>query len=379
VGGRLVPRGEGAPAEARYGAFVSRSRIVAAGLALVAFVITLGSLKRGEGNDLDAVGVLLAALATLPLAAWRRGPLAVFALTAAASAVTNALAYPLGPPVGPTIALFFVGLAGSEERSERRRTAAVVIGLFTAHIAGDAIGHDRLPFPELLFGSVIWTGAWLAGERTRLRHQRRADLEERAVADERTRIARDLHDSVGHAINVILVQAGAARLLHERDPERSRAALETLEGVARDTIGEIDHMVRALRDEPTRAPVGLAALDGLVARHREAGLSVAVEVSGETKMLPPAVDQAAFRILQEALTNAARHGSGDVEVELAYGARALEIDVANPAAGGATPTSGGLGLVGMRERAELLGGSLETESKDGRFVVRARLPYGGRG
>ena len=358
---------------------MSRSKLIAAALALGAFVVTLATLKRGEGNDLDALGVLLAALATLPLAVWRRGPLAVFALTAGASALTNALGYPLGPPVGPTIALFFVGLAGSEERSERRRTAAVVVGLFAAHIAGDAIGHDRLPFPELLFGSVIWTGAWLAGERTRLRRQRRADLEERAVADERTRIARDLHDSVGHAINVILVQAGAARLLQDRDPERSRAALETIEEVARDTIGEIDHMVRALRDEPTRAPVGLAALHGLVARHREAGLDVDLDVSGDSRALPPAVDQAAFRILQEALTNAARHGSGGVEVSLGFGARALDLSVANPAAGGGGTAFGGLGLVGMRERAELLGGSLETESTDGRFVVRARLPYGGRG
>jgi signal transduction histidine kinase len=372
---------------------VSRSKLIATGLALGAFVVTLGMLKRGEGNDLDAVGVVLAALATLPLAAWRRGPLAVFALTAGASALTNALGYPLGPPVGPTLALFFVGLAGAEERSERRLTAAVVVGLFAAHIAGDAIGHDRLPFPELLFGSVIWTGAWLAGERTRLRRQRLSDLEERAVraereaeqqrrlaaAEERTRIARDLHDSAGHAINVILVQAGAARLLRERDPERSRAALETIEEVARDTIGEIDHMVRALRDEPTRAPVGLAALDGLVARHREAGLDVALDVSGDSRTLPPAVDQAAFRILQEALTNAARHGSGGADVAVGYGARALELEVANPAAAGGGTASGGLGLVGMRERAELLGGSLETESTDGRFVVRARLPYGGRG
>ena len=355
---------------------MTRSRLLDAALALGAFAATLALLHAGDGRDLDALGVLLAALASLPLFFWRRGPLAVFAITALASAVTNTIASPDGPPIGPTVALFFVGLAGSEDRAQRRTTAAVVVGLFAAHFGAAAIGEDRFPFPEILFGAVIWTVAWLAGERTRLRRQRIADLEERAVVEERTRIARDLHDSVGHAINVILVHAGAARLLHERDPQRSRAALETLEDVARDTIGDIDHMVRALRDESTRAPVGLAALDGLVARHREAGLTVELDVSGQKPPLPPAVDQAAFRILQEALTNAARHGRGGAKVSLVYGLGAVELDVANAVADGASATSSGLGLVGMRERTELLGGSFETEASNGRFRVHVRLPYG---
>ncbi len=372
--------------------------MIDAGIAVLAFVLTLGMLKGGErANDLDALGVVLAALATWPLVLRRRNALAVFAVTAAASAATNLLGYPLGPPIGPTLALFFVGLAGAEERSARRRTVVVVAALFALHIAATAIGERDVPLPELLFGSVVWTGAWLAGERTRLRRQRLLDLEERAVraereaeqqrrlaaAQERTRIARDLHDSAGHAINVILVQAGAARLLHERDPERSRAALETIEEVARDTIGEIDQLVRVLRDDRgdgVEPPPGLAALDGLVSRHRAAGLDVAVNVSGERRSLPPAVDQAAFRILQEALTNAARHGSGGAELALDYREATLELRVANPlASAGDTRAGGGLGLVGMRERAALLGGRLETEAADGRFVVRVQLPYAGHG
>jgi signal transduction histidine kinase len=373
---------------------VSRSKLIDGAVALGALASTLVLLGVGDGDarDLDGLGVLLAALSTLPLALRRRGPLAVFAFTAGASAGLNALGYSLGPPIGPTVALFFVGLAPDEDSTSRRRTLAVVAALLAAHLGSVAVGYDRFPFPELLFGLVVWTGAWLAGERTRLRRQRLADLEERAVraereaeqqrrlaaAEERTRIARDLHDSAGHAINVILVQAGAARLLHERDPERSRDALATIEEVARDTIGEIDQLVRVLRDEPTRAPVGLAGLDSLVARHRSTGLEVGVEVSGSHRQLSPALDQAAFRIVQEALTNAARHGGGGgARILVAYAPEALELEVTNPASasdGAAAP--GGLGLVGMRERAALLGGSIETELAGGRFRLRARLPYG---
>jgi signal transduction histidine kinase len=227
------------------------------------------------------------------------------------------------------------------------------------------------------------------GDRVRLRRERVANLEERALqaeretererrlaaAEERTRIARDLHDSAGHAINVILVHAGAARLLAEKDPARSRAALATIEDLARETLVEIDGLVSALREDEERAktPIGLAALDALVKRHRDAGLEVDVRISGARRTLGPAVDQAAYRILQESLTNALRHGSGATDVSVDYGEDALEIGVTNPAdADGAKP---GHGIVGMRERASLLGGSIDAGSQNGSFRVRARLPY----
>jgi signal transduction histidine kinase len=224
-----------------------------------------------------------------------------------------------------------------------------------------------------------------------LRRERVANLEERArqaeretvrerrlaAAEERTRIARDLHDSAGHAINVILVHAGAARLLAEKNPARSREALATIESLARETLGEIDQLVGALRDDEDRAqsPIGLAALDALVKRHRDAGLEVALEVSGDRRALPPATDQAAYRILQESLTNALRHGAGRADVTLAYDANELEIQVDNPARRDG-PAAAGHGIVGMRERASLLGGSVEYESTNGLFRVRARLPCG---
>jgi signal transduction histidine kinase len=345
--------------------------------------------------------VVLAALASLPLVAWRRAPLAVFALTAAASAVLNGLSYPPGPPLGPTVALYLLALSGGRTRRSRWATGVVVVAVFVAHVGAAAVAEGEFPTVALLFGALVWGGAWVIGDRVRQRRARIAELVDRArraereaererrlaAAEERTRIARDLHDSAGHAINVILVQAGAARLLSKQDPERSRVAIETIEEVARETLGEIDHLVRALReddlpDEGTdtvEPPLGLAALETLAERHRSVGLTVDLDESGSRRPLSPGLDQAAYRILQEALTNAARHGNGSAHVQIGFRPSALELVVTNPTRPGSPPGDVGHGIVGMRERASLLGGSLDAGATDGRFRVRARLPYGGEG
>jgi signal transduction histidine kinase len=367
------------------------------GLALLVFglsVAMLAGISEDEpGKNLDATAVLLLALASLPLAARRRAPLGVFVVTAAASSVLVGLGYPPGPPIGAAVALFFVGLHPAETRTGLRVTATVVVGLFAAHVVGVAIGHEgEFPLVGPMLGVILWGGAWVAGDRVRMRRERIAELEERlrraeqeaererrlAAAEERTRIARDLHDSAGHAINVILVQAGAARLLSDRDPARARAALATIEEVARETVGEIDRLVRVLRedgsdDDAVDPPVGLAGLTTLVERARAGGLDVTVDYRGERPPLEPAVDQAAYRILQEALTNAAQHGEGPAKVEIAFDAAALSLTVANPLAGGPAGTPG-LGLAGMRERAVLLGGTFFAGPSDGGFAVRVRLP-----
>jgi signal transduction histidine kinase len=352
-------------------------------LAVIAFAAQLAILARHGGpgmvpgdQTLDAVGVVLAAIATLPLLFWRRNVLAVFVLTTIASCTLNLLHYPPGPPVGATIALFLFAAAGGVTR----RTVAVVTFLLGAHVATAGIGEGSFPTAPLVFGIVVWTLAVFVGERARLSRERRAALDQRARADERTRIARDLHDSVGHAINVILVQAGAARLLRERDPERSEAALQTIEDVARQTITEIDALVRALRDDDggnghVEAQPGLAALDTLLSRHRLTGLDVTVHREVAPRPLPRRVDQAAYRILQEALTNAARYGTGRAEIDVRSSEKELELTVRNPVSDPtASAEGGGHGLTGMRERAELLSGSLTTGVDDGAFIVHAHLP-----
>jgi signal transduction histidine kinase len=361
----------------------------------VAFGLTLAILAGGRGasRDLDAPGVVLALAATLPLLARRRSPLAVFAVTAAASAALNGLGYAQGPPFGPTVALFFVA-SDERTRSRLRDTAAVVLAVFAVHLAATAASEGGFPTTPILFGVVVWGGAWVLGDQIAQRRQRQADLAERAsraerdtlrearlaAAEERTRIARDLHDSAAHAINVILVQAGAARLLQERDPSAVREALATIEDVARETIGDIDQLIRGLREddvgEPIEAPAGLAAVATLAARHRAAGLEVDVRVDGPARVLAPGVDQAAYRIVQESLTNAARHGGDRASVGIDYGPDGLGLTVTNAIGDGGSQTApDGHGILGMRERAALLGGTFEAGVTGGTFRVHARLPY----
>jgi signal transduction histidine kinase len=367
-------------------------------VALAALALTVALLANGHGSarGIDLPGVALAGAATLPLILHRRSPLGVFALTTAASAVIYGLGYQTGPPFGPTVALFYVA---NDDRARSRvgRTAAVVFGMFAVHLAASSISEGGFPTTPILFGVVVWGAAWGIGDAARGRRARRAELAERAAraehdtarerrlaaAEERTRIARDLHDSAAHAINVILVQAGAARLLQERDPDAARSALSTIEDVARETIGEIDQLVRGLREDgaapdAVEPPTGLGALETLVERHRTAGTAVDVRVQGRPRPLAPSLDQAAYRILQESLTNAARHGNGSAAVAIAYAEARLELDVENPLAPAAAeaPMDGGHGILGMRERAALLGGTLAVERRDGAFHLRAELPYG---
>jgi signal transduction histidine kinase len=369
-----------------------------AAIALGVFAGSIGLLVAGEhqqGRELSAAGVLFAALASLPVFWVRRAPLPVFVFTGLASIGLQLVADPDGPPLGATLALYWVAAAGTWPRSR----FALALGLVVAIFAGHLVTSGEFLDTGMLFGAALWTGAWLAGDRTRLRRERMAALEERAMraereaererrlaaAEERGRIARDLHDSAGHAMNVILVHAGLGRIKSADDPESAREAFATIEEVARESVGEIDQMVRVLREHAAlppggnevEPPPGLAAFDGLVEQHRAAGLRVTTEISGERRPLPPSVDRGAYRILQEALTNAARHGNGSAQVEFAYRPDALEVNVANPLPhehsnhGG----GGGHGVIGMRERAALLGGSLEAGATGRRFQLHAWLPF----
>jgi signal transduction histidine kinase len=379
---------------------LSRSHLLSdAALAVAVFALSLGLLA-ASGTDLqdghgavDAPGVLLTALASLPLVARRAAPLGVFVVMGVASVVLRAIAEPAGPPLGPTVALYFLAAGSNESRAQVRLTVTLAAALLVAHVTAMGLHDGGFPGTAIAFGVVVWGGAWLAGDRARLRHERMAELEQRALraereaererrlatAEERTRIARDLHDSAGHAINVILVHAGLGRLRAEHDPS-ARETFGTIEDVARQIVADIDQLVAALRDDASEPdvepPPGLAALERLTQRHRAAGLDVTTGIHGDRRPLSPSVDRGAYRILQEALTNTARHGNGSAEIDIAFSPSALEITVANPVGPdqAAPDTRGGYGLIGMRERAALLGGSLDATVRNGRFCVHARLP-----
>jgi len=347
---------------------------------------------------LDALGVVLSCASALPLFARRRVPATTYAITALATLSLLYLRFPVDVPLGVAVAAYTLSMAyGANPSAVRRRLALLAVLAFIPAVAVVMAGNGLAVWEssaELLSWLGILGGIWVAGDRTRLRREQVAHLRERverakhdaererslAAAQERTRIARELHDSAGHAINVILVQAGAARLLHERDPQRSREALHTIEEVARTTIGEIDRMVRVLREDGVAGPppADPGALEELVARHRVTGLRVTTRIEPPRRPLPDSVAWATYRIVQEALTNAARHGSGEADVAVRPGADVIEISVTNPVTPGEPrPARSGHGIIGMRERATLLGGTLETTERGGMFRLRARLPLPG--
>jgi signal transduction histidine kinase len=337
-----------------------------------------------EATEPDGLGFALVLLTVLPLFWRRRAPFLVLLATLAPSLALAALGYGVHAHVAPAVALYT--FAAQPARGRIWPVAAVAAVAYAALVVTEAI---TVPFSleDYIIPAFIWGGAWLAGDRRRVALLRAADERERqrsaqelAVAEERARIARELHDSAGHAINTILVQAGAARVLHERDPGRSRAAIETIEEVARETLEDIDRIVGLLREESetARAPLpGVEQIQALAERMRAGGVPVELSDDGDFRRpLPRAVDQAAYRIAQESLTNAARHGAGTVELAVRRGPDALELTVVNPVAAGAVRRpGGGRGIPGMRERAKLLGGSLEAGRDGARFRVHARLPY----
>lgn len=367
------------------------------GPAAVAFAAFAGSVlvllhggllvtQRGPG-DLDAVGVMLFGLSTLPLLAARRSPFAVFVITAVANVMLAAFVYPIGLPLGPTVALYLLASTRDETSRTIGRTVAIASVLLGGYVGGAAYAEATFPGFELSHLGLLWSAAWFAGERTRLRREQIAELKREAqrerllaAAEERARIARDLHDSAGHAINVIAVHAGAARLRHPDDPDRSLQALEAIEDLARRTAEDIDRIVGALREPGTvdavEVPPGLASLDTLLAQHTAAGLDVTRANTGTPRHLGAVVDQAAYRILQESLTNASRHGTGAATVEVAFDDTAVALTVTNPVEPRPLqPGNGGHGLVGMRERAARLDGTFDVRDSNGTFRVSARLPY----
>jgi signal transduction histidine kinase len=334
-----------------------------------------------EPDGLSFALVLLSALALL----WRyQHPRAVVLATLALSLALAALSYGVHAPVAPAVALYAFAV-----RPRRARTWPVLATAIAGWAALVLIEVAITPYAvaDYLLPGLVWAGAWLIGDRRRFLRARVADQVDQArhehelvVAEERARIARELHDSAGHALNTILVQAGAARVLRERDSERSAQAVATIEDLARETIEEIDRIVGLLREdqEMDRSPLpGIDQIPALVERQRAGGLDVHLTIDGEPDRRPPTpISRAVYRIAQESLTNASRHGTGSAAIAVKLGPDALELSVANPVTTHVEPRpGGGRGIAGMRERAELLGGSLHAGRNGSRFELRAQLPY----
>jgi len=343
-------------------------------------------------QQLDPLGGTLLAIGALALIGRRRWPVATLGVALAATLTFVLLDYPNGPIwLALIFALFNVMIRGYRLVA----WGTLVLGYAAFMWLPYLVGAD--PRPPSLPGAV-GIGAWLlvlgsVAEIARIRRERsleasrmRAEEARRRASEERLRIARELHDVLAHNISLINVQAGVALHLIDEQPEQARTALAAIKQASKEALGELRSVLSVLRqaDEqpPPRAPApSVARLDGLVSRASGAGLKVRTEVSGTPRTLPAGVDQAAFRIVQEALTNVARHaGPATATIRVGYGEHDLTVQVDDNGKGTGQPSTsgGGNGIPGMRERASALGGELEAGPRPGGgFRVLARLPLNG--
>jgi signal transduction histidine kinase len=349
-----------------------------------------------------AVGLVLAQ--TLPLAWRRRHPLTVSLVTGLATAGYGLAPYPdlaMPIPIGGVVGMYSVAAWGG-------RRAALGSGGVAAVVAVVSLSLPRTDadLVDAAFVSLALAGAWLLGDRARVQRVLAAELQERAlrlegeradearraVASERARIARELHDVVAHHVSMMVVQAEAGPVVVEHDPARAAGAFEAIAATGRQALVEMRRLLGMLRGDEEPAPSlapqpGLAEVPSLVEQVGRAGLRVELVVEGTRAALPAGVDLSAYRIVQEALTNAVKHGGpGRAVVLVRYGERELQLrvwDGGRPAAGNGAPPPGrpetapGRGLLGMQERVALFGGELRAgPGPDGGFTVDARIPIG---
>jgi signal transduction histidine kinase len=333
-----------------------------------------------------ALGFALVTLAAGSLAWRRRAPLIVVVVVAAAVSTASLLGY------WPEFVIpLWIAVYSAAANCDRDRLARVMVPVAVLTSAAIGIGERSergLNWVQVLadlvvtFGVPLMLGRMTFNRRRRVAHDR--DLATReAVAAERAAIARELHDIVAHHMSVMVVQAGAARAVGESDPAAASDALRQIEASGRTGLAEMRRLLGILKAEGNgdgRMPQpGLADLGKLVDSMRATGLAVDAIVEGSPRPLPPGVDLSAYRIVQEALTNALRYAGGaSARVVVRYQSDALELEIADegPGTPGGQQRPGGHGLIGMRERAQLFGGEFVAGPRPGGgFLVRARLPF----
>jgi signal transduction histidine kinase len=375
---------------------------------VVTLVLVLGAYSEGHPNQQFDVSqfhghpaphptaaLTLVAVAGLALAWRRRYPVTVLAVSTTAVAVYSLLGYVNGAALlAPVLALYAVATQVSARRAVVAAAATLAV-LLAATAANNPLGHfgggfDIIPF---IVAAAVFAGIAVANRRAYVASIRdRAEQDaRRQVDEERLRIARELHDVVAHTMATINVQAGVAAHVLPTQPEAVAEALQAIKTASKEGLRELRAILNVLRqaddtDSVQPAP-GLAQLDALVEGARRAGLPITLAVAGEPFPLPAAVDLAAYRIVQESLTNVIRHaGPADAAVKLRYRADEIAIDVIDtghgPSAGtgpGAVGGTAGHGQAGMRERAAAVGGTVQTGPRPGGgYQVTARLPVHGR-
>jgi signal transduction histidine kinase len=361
-----------------------------AALLVIQLVFThFAAQNQPERRGLDLLAYALLAAAPVALLARRRHPLPVLVVV-----VVVTLAYlAFGYPYGPVFASLVAALVAAVLAGHRRAPWAIALVAVAIHVAVQELEGEPLTWGYIA-GVLAWLTAVLAlaevirGRRERTAEVARTRAEEarRRAGEERLRIARELHDVLAHHISLINIQAGVALHLMESNPGQVREALTTIKQESRDVLRELRSALEVLRGSHESAPKsptpGMDRLDELVKRSQAAGLAVHTMVDGAPRALPAGVDTAAFRIVQEALTNVYRHAhAANATVVVGYGERDLTVQIDDDGTGGPSSLPGtGSGLAGMRERAAALGGSLDAGHRpDGGFRVLARLPLDAAG
>lgn len=350
--------------------------VVGAATITAAFVLVMTAGIEAEASEraFDAVAAALVVVAGGALALHRAAPMAMLVATTAAMTVYSLREYPGGPVYLTTIAAI-LALSVAVGPAKAWLPAAVS----TALLITTGIRDSTLVIHALY---ISWTaGAVMLGGFIRSRRVERDALEERTLQEERVRIARDLHDSVAHNLASISVQAGVGAHVLDQHPEQAREALLAIKRASGAALAELRATLGMLRSgeaAPREPAPGLERVDSLVEGSRSAGLPVEVVIDGSPRPLPPAVDGAAFRIIQESLTNVLRHaGPARAVVTIRHRDEGVEVEVVDdgrgPAPNGAQRP--GHGLAGMRERVSLLGGEFHAgPAAAGGFRVRAKLP-----
>jgi signal transduction histidine kinase len=299
---------------------------------------------------------------------WRRSrPLQVLGVVSVAG--TIALLGGSGDLL-PVVIVAFYSVAQFRPRGVALRAAIVAALPLALVVVLDESGKPYSSLPSLVF----LAGAWVFGDNARARRERQEEDARLAVADERARIARELHDVVTHNVSVMVVQAAAGNDVFDEHPEQAREALRAVEETGREALGELRRLLDVVSGGHTPQP-RLDRLDALVEHVRRAGVHVDLTIEGTPRELPAALELSAYRIVQESLTNTLRHARASrATVRVRYTDDAVELEVADDGVG-AGSTDGGHGLVGMRERVALFHGELQAGSRPGGgFAVRALLP-----